>query len=806
MKVSQAVFVIILAVFTGACNTTGSANGPAIGSSGDAGRRSPLAPPLQTSPGSAGTSPAEPSADASKAGAAAGQPSDDKAKKPILPGMVADVATGLIGATELSRPGQGGLSDQEKQKVVLNFDKADLLEVTNMIFGEYLKLNYVLEPTLQGRISMYIEGTFSRDELFGMVARAYEANSISIVPRQGVYYVQPMKKNPSSGLPVAGALTLQEGKGGVKPVIVIYRLRFMDVKQALNNIRPFLAAGAPITSDNATNSLIFVENVENARAVVEVLKALDIDILKEVSMEIVPLKSISPQDAAQSVETVMSKLGVFKDSSIKNSVAFIPLQSFGGVLVLAHMPEILKTARYWLTALDVHSQESGEQINVYFVQNGLANDIADILNQVFGLGGGGGSSLKQQVVQSIRPSSGAGSKSGFGSSTSGFGSSSGSSSLFGSGSSSGASSASSSSSGGGFGSSSFGSRSGSSGSNSSRSRSGSSGGTSLAGGTSGQRHPSGFTGEVILIPDEVNNALVIKANAVDYAKIKKTLESLDIVPRAVLIEVMIAEVSLNKDLQYGLQYFFKNVGTDVAGNHGKLTAGHGSAGTNSTTSATDLASIVNTSGLNLFWTSFNGNISFLLSLLDEKTTVRVLSNPTLLATDNKEASITVGGRQPVPLGSAVSTSSSVVSSIEYTETGIILNVIPHINAGGLVRLEVEQTIRNVDNESVTVGNDTTAPSFTERNIKTTLLAQNNSTVVIGGIIQHQTTESKNGIPWLQDIPIISPLFTNKSDSKKRTELIIAITPHVVAHQETDATREFMEKLRELKSRVERTRS
>lgn len=779
MKVNRTIFILMFAFLACACSS----------SSQSTSRKSPFRPIPPANPAQATTTgESEGTAESAKDSR---QPGEAKPKKPDLPTVAADVKTGLLGLSTGAAPEPAALPSKDKQKVILNFDKADLLEVTNQIFGEYLKLNYVLDPSLQGRINMYIEGEFTKDELFQMITKVYEANNVSIVSRKGVYYIQPIQKSSSSSLPIANALTLKEDKQGVKPLIVIYRLRFMDVKQAMNTIRFFLTPGRPITSDNLSNSLIFVEDNDNARAIIEVLKALDINILREVSMEIVPLQSIAPQDAAQSVEAVMSKLGVFKDSSIKNAVALIPLQSFGGVLVLAHDNEILKTTKYWLTALDVHTQESGEQIFVYFVQNGLAADIADILNQVYGFSSGS-SRPSKQVVQSIRPS---GSRGGFGSGSSSFGSGGFGSGSFGSGRFGSSSSSSYGSSSGVFGSSS-GSRMGTSGSGSSQSQSG---GTRSGGagafGTSGQKKVSGLSGDVVIIPDEVNNAIVIRANAADYAKIKKTLDSLDILPRAVLIEMMIAEITLNKDFEYGLQYFFNNINT----NNGKFTAGHGKAGLNSTT-----LNLVNTTGLNLFWTNFSGNIQILLSLLSEKTTVNVLSTPTLLATDNKEASITVGGRQPIPLGTTISTDTTY-SSIDYEETGVIMNVIPHINAGGLVRLEVEQTIRTVDNEAVTVGNDATAPSFLERNVKTTLLAQDGATVVIGGIIQQETTQKKKGIPWLQDIPLISPLFTNKSDSTKRTELVIAITPHVVSHRESESTREFMDRLRELRGRIEKTR-
>jgi len=126
-------------------------------------------------------------------------------------------------------------------------------------------------------------------------------------------------------------------------------------------------------------------------------------------------------------------------------------------------------------------------------------------------------------------------------------------------------------------------------------------------------------------------------------------------------------------------------------------------------------------------------------------------------------------------------------------------VIPHINAGGLVRLEVEQIIRNVADQTTQGIN---SPRFTERNVRTTLLAQDGSTVVIGGIIEDRHSNGKTGIPVLQDIPIIWPLFSTLEKKMNRTELIIAITPHVVDHRESDVTREFLSKLKQLKRRIE----
>lgn len=739
-------------------------------------------------------------------GAAAQKKADSKKKSPIPP-VIGTSKTGLLGpaAQEVST-GALPQGSAEKQRIVFNFDKADINEVTSQIFGDQLKLNYVTDQALQGRISMYIEGDFDSRELLQMVTRAYEANGVSVIPRKGFYYIQASQKAGGAGLPLATS-SLLTGDKESRPLIVIYRLRFMDPKQASGLITPFMSPGKKVVPDPLTNSLIFIEDSDNARSLVNLLKTIDINILQEISMEIVPLNSISPQDAVQGMESLMGKLGGLKESAIKNSLAFIPLQSFGGVLVMAQTPELLKSARQWLQALDIQGVGSTEEIYVYFVQNGLARDIADILNSVYGMGTGTGVSRKdQQIVPSGRTAT----RSAFGGSSFGSTSPGSSSSSLGR----------SSSMSGGISGSSFGSSLGSTGTSGRMTGSQTSSGTSGAGATGGRAlgmsSPTGrpvtpiFTGEVMIIADEVNNAVVIRANAVDYAKIKKTLETLDILPRAVLIEVLIAEVQLNKEFEYGLQYWFQQhkdlsgFGLSFGGLTNTSTTASSTSTSSSSTSGWPSLGTLAGSGVAMSWIAGAQNLAVFLNALSSRTTVNVLSTPTLLATDNKDASITVGGREPVPTGSYATASttdtSGIFSTISYEEIGVILNVTPHINAGGLVRLEVEQIIRRVGT-SATVGAGNTAPRFTERNVKTTLMAQSGSTVVIGGIIDSQQTGGKTGIPVLQNLPLISPLFSGKTDSLNRTELIVAITPHVIDQRGADAPRELLEKLKRLKYRT-----
>jgi general secretion pathway protein D len=712
------------------------------------------------------------------------QPRPVSGIKPII----SPVRTGVLGPPRAGGPaGVPQPSASGKQHIVLNFDKADIAEVTSQIFSDQLKLSYVLDQTLQGRISMYIEGDYDNEELLHMIMRAYEANGISIIPRKGFYFIRLSREAASASIPVANEQTL--GKPGGGPVIVIYRLRFIDAKQASDLIGPFITPGERVTVDPVTNSVIFVDQASGARTLISLLKTIDINVLKEVSMAVLPLHSISPQDAIQGMKTLMGQLGKFKQSAIGNSLALLPLDNFGGVLIMARSPELLQTAEQWVKAMDAQGLGNQEQIYVYFVQNGLSSDIAQILSEVLGIGGGQAARGKKIVP------SGTAAKSAFGGGAFGGGSSMGGGSPFGGANASGGM--------GGFG--------------NTGSTTGGAQGAGASGGAGGQQigaamkgKPPGFTGEVSIISDEVNNAIVIRANPVDYAKIMKTVKRLDIIPRAVLIEVMIAEVELTKQFQFGLQYYFQthpatNTGFGVS--FGGLSNQQSSSTTTTTTTSgafpINLGAIAS-SGVALDWVANAQNLAVLLSALSSKTNVSVLSTPTLLATDNQEATLTVGGEQPIPTGSATgyATSGTVISSIDYAQTGVILDITPHINAGGLIRLDLDSTVRRVNQQNVTVGTSgTTATNFTERHIKTNILAQNGRTVVIGGIIDSQGSQNKSGIPWLENIPLLSPLFAGHSSTLDRVELLIAITPHVVEKAGTQAPAELLDKLRNLRMRV-----
>jgi general secretion pathway protein D len=162
-----------------------------------------------------------------------------EAKATIIKALPGSMRTGFMGE-EAKEVATEGITDPLKQKIVLNFDKADVVEVSNQIFGEYLKFNYVMDPSLRGQISLYLDGEFTKQELLQLITRAYNASNIDIVPEKGLYHIQTLQRTPSSKLPIGGPQVLKDDKSGTKPVIIIYRLRYLDATQAMNTLKFFI--------------------------------------------------------------------------------------------------------------------------------------------------------------------------------------------------------------------------------------------------------------------------------------------------------------------------------------------------------------------------------------------------------------------------------------------------------------------------------------------------------------------------------------------------------------------------------------
>ncbi|MEE8287232.1 MAG: type II secretion system protein GspD, partial [Gammaproteobacteria bacterium] len=298
-------------------------------------------------------------------------------------------------------------------------------------------------------------------------------------------------------------------------------------------------------------------------------------------------------------------------------------------------------------------------------------------------------------------------------------------------------------------------------------------------------------GEIRIIADEINNALVILATAQQYKQVEAALRRLDVLPQQVLIEATIAEITLKGDLKYGMEWFFTNELGDKSG-QGLLDLG---------VTGTGIGPVI--PGFSYSIIDKAGAVRAVLNALAEDSRLNVISSPSLMVLNNQTASIDVGDEVPVVTQqqqSTVGTSSPIVNNIEYRNTGVLLSVTPRVNAGGMVVMDVEQEVSQVVSEST----DTTSltPTISKRSITTSVAVQSGQTVVLGGLIREQKVVSRSGIPGLYNLPIIGPLFGVTIDEQVRTELVVLITPRAVrnpaeAAQVTDEFRNKMESLRPL---------
>jgi type II secretion system protein D len=285
--------------------------------------------------------------------------------------------------------------------------------------------------------------------------------------------------------------------------------------------------------------------------------------------------------------------------------------------------------------------------------------------------------------------------------------------------------------------------------------------------------------ETKVFADEITNSLVILAIPSDYTFIEETIKKIDIQPRQVVIEMLLARVDLVDNLSFGFAWSFKSdlnfkifgKDIDLAGN-----ALNNPGGLNTEN--------IPTTGFTFIGTDPSDIVRVRLTAALKDSKAKILAAPHILVSDNREARIQVGSQIPLatstttsPLSSGVAVTNTTTSTIQYKDIGIILKVKPQINDSGLVSLELTQEVSQ-QGDDVNIAGEAFA-SILKTEATTNLVAQDGQTIVIGGLIREDITKSKDGVPFLSSIPIVGNLFSSTVDNSTRTELIILLTPRVV---------------------------
>jgi general secretion pathway protein D len=666
--------------------------------------------------------------------------------------------------------------DTSPGDVTLNFDNTDIREVVKVILKDILNQNYVLNPAVQGTVSLQTGRPLRREHLIPTLETLLRMNNAALVYKGGTYEIVPLANAVQGNLvPQLGSSTSALPQGYS---IQIIPLQYIGADEMSRILQPLAPEGSVIRVDSLRNLIVVAGTSQEMGNLVDTIKVFDVDWMKGLSVGFFVLEYAKAKDVVTQLE------GLLADDSgnpLKGLFRFIPVESSNALMVISPQESYIQQARNWIERLDIAeaSGSAAERLYVYRVKHGDAENLADILSQIFGGSEGKG---RRGSVGGVAPgmeTSGIGSRAvnainainAIGDSGTGTG---------------------------------IGAGSGGPGSGLGRGTQGTGLGsdTGGAGGIGGGRQAIArtmeLTSEVSVVADRVNNSLLVRASPRDYKKILDALKQLDIVPLQVLVEATIIEISLTGNLEYGVQWsFVGGIGSQPEG----FISNPSLDGSQDSTSAAGIGKIF--PGFNWTVIARPDQIRFVLSALAAENLVNVLSSPSVMVMDNQTAKIQVGQQVPVATTqqqSTVTDNNNIVNNIEYKDTGVMLSVKPRVTPGGLVQMEIQQEVSTV---SATDSSNLNSPTFQTRQITSSVAVRSNQAVILGGLIQDQRSAGKQGIPGLYDLPFVGFLFGERTKKADRTELIVILTPKVIASdRDVEAvTEDFRRKVRGLEFKL-----
>jgi len=640
----------------------------------------------------------------------------------------------------------------------LNFENTPIATVAKVVLGDILNTGYVIDPRVQGTVSLVSVRPVPKSDIAFVLESALRLSGVVLVRDGAGYRLTPLGDAVGSGHVDSAAVSPEPGYG-----VSVVPLQYVSAQTVLKLMDSFATKPGSVRADPTRNLLLIQGTGAERRTAVDTAMSFDVDWMRGQSVGIYPLSNSAPEPIITELEKIMDS----GESGLSQSVVkFQPMSRLNAILVVSRKPALLRTAATWIRRLD-HADTARTSVHVYRVKYGEARQIARVLTDMF-IGGSTGS--LDNADNQLAPGSGA---SAAGSLERLSLNPSGQSQIGGF----------ASRAPGGIGSattSAFGQPQGLAGNPPA-------GGGALDKGGAG----TGSTGQplmqgVRITADVVNNSLLIFADQGNYKIIEATLQQIDRPSLQVAIDATIAEVTLTNELSYGVQFFLKSKGLGLPPDRGSLlnTQSTQPPSTTTTTDAvTGIATTVTTGLINRVLPGFNFLIgseaspTAILDALHTVTSVKVLSNPSLVVINNQVATLQVGDVVPVSTGSAtvLTTSNTVVNTIDYRNTGIILRVSPRINANGVVRLDVEQEISNVTPTSAT----SLTPTVSERRVKSSISVATGQTVLLAGLISEQQNGNRNGIPLLDEIQGLGDVFSHQDKKGTRTELIIFIRPQII---------------------------
>jgi general secretion pathway protein D len=624
----------------------------------------------------------------------------------------------------------------ENGQISLNFVDVDIREVVDVVLGETLNLSYIIDPEVQGTVVARTSGSLDVENVIPALESILELNGAALRLVEGIYHIMPLEKAVRSLAEPRVALSRRARALGF--TVSVIPLRYASAHAVHRVAANFISAEQILLVDQTRNLLIFAGTATETDNLEDLVRLFDVDWMAGMSFGLFPVEIAEVTNLVFELEQVF---GQDAEGAPQNVIRFVPIARMNAILAITSQQTYLDRAKLWVERLDRGGGASGRQIYVYYVQNSRAAELAEVLTQIFTIerttvkASGDVLAPGLTPIELSTPASAIGEQL----SQAEVEGAEGPPPAF-----------------------------------LSEHASYAGGGQASLVGTESVGALISETGDIRVIADEKNNALVILATPAEYRMIESTLRRLDLIPLQVLIEATIAEVTLNDNLEYGVEWFFSQ---------GDFTVNFSESASGAVSSAFP--------GFSALFSQTDAQV--VLNALTEITDIKVISSPQLMVLDNESAFLNVGDQVPIVTQSSVSQddpSAPIVNSVQYRETGVLLEITPRVNSSGLVVLDIVQEVSDaIQTQTSTID----SPTIQMRRIETNVVVQSGETVALGGLIRDNQTDSITGIPLLSDIPILGNLFKTTSKTFFRTELIILITPHVI-HNVAEAT-EAMEELR-----------
>ena len=691
-----------------------------------------------------------------------------------------------------------------------NLNNASLVEVID-ILARRLKINYILDPRVKGGVTISTYGEVKPTDERQLLETILRINGAAMVEVGNIYRIVPTAD--VARLPLRPSIDAKDLPADERVILNLVFLKYATVGELEKLLEPFLGEGAVKVSYPPANLLLIMDNARNMRRTMELIGMFDSDTFASQRVRLFDVTHGRPTDIAKELETVFKAYALSEKAS---AVKFLPIDRINTIIAVAPNPGIFVEVEKWIKKLDVAVKMSAGSVNnyVYRLKYGRAETLAMAIMQLylgymgfpmggFGMGGfgmGGFGSLGMGGMGSYGAMGGMGAMGGYGM-AGGMGgypgmggySAMGGYPMGGYGM-------------GGYGMGGYGMGGGGYGGfmgamSAPVAAAGTAAGTTAAAtgkDLTGSYLGAGYGGAAMpriphVIPNPFDNTLLVQATPQEWEQIQNLLRQLDVPPRQVLIEAKIYEVSLTGAFASGVAAALQSQSSSLQSGRGVLNRIVDASGS--------------ASGASLTSTILVGQARALLTSLtasEDRRKAKIISAPSVIATDSVPASINVGIEVPTLSSQAASNvqtggNTAFYNTVQNRNSGVSLNIVARVNPSGIVTLQIDQEVSAPQAPPAGVPTVANSPSFSKRNVQTQVTVQDGDMIAIGGIIQETNTMSSAGIPVLHRLPGIGAAFGSRSYSKERTELIVFLTPRVIydTNELTDATDELKGNMKRL---------